>query len=39
MLLVPQIIGAYNLLAKLLVKWEDHPTAVGAEKSLTGKTL
>ena len=38
-LVVPQIVAAYQMLAKALVKWEDHPTPVGAEKSLTGKTL
>jgi hypothetical protein len=38
-LVVPQIVGQYQNLAKALVKWEDHPTPVGAEKSLTGKTL
>lgn len=37
--MVPQIVGAYQLLARLLVKWEDHPTPVGAEKSLTTKTF
>ncbi|EIW72964.1 hypothetical protein TREMEDRAFT_26589 [Tremella mesenterica DSM 1558] len=38
-LVVPQIVGAYGKLANRLVKWEDHPTPVGAEKSLTGKTF
>lgn len=38
-LVVPQIVGAYQLLARMLVKWEDHPTPVGAEKSLTAKTF
>lgn len=38
-LVVPQIVGQYQKLAKALVKWEDHPTPTGAEKSLTGKTL
>ena len=38
-LVIPQIVGGYNGLAKRLVKWEDHPTPVSAEKSLTGKTL
>jgi len=38
-LVVPQVVAGYNALAKLLVKWEDHPTPVGAEESLTGKTL
>jgi anoctamin-10 len=38
-LVVPQIVAAYQKLAKGLVKWEDHPTPVGAEKSLTAKTL
>jgi hypothetical protein len=27
------------MLAKKLVKWEDHPTPIGAEKSLTAKTF
>ncbi|ORY26484.1 calcium-activated chloride channel-domain-containing protein [Naematelia encephala] len=38
-LVVPQIVAAYNAVAKSLVKWEDHPTPVGAEKSLTAKTF
>jgi hypothetical protein len=38
-LVVPQIVAAYQQLAKGLVRWEDHPTPVAAEKSLTGKTL
>lgn len=38
-LVVPQIVGVYNTVAKSLVKWEDHPTSVGAEKSLTAKSL
>ncbi|WVQ94169.1 hypothetical protein IAU59_001247 [Kwoniella sp. CBS 9459] len=36
---VPQIVAAYGSLAKAMVKWEDHPTPVGAEKSLTTKTF
>ncbi|WVQ82899.1 hypothetical protein IAT38_005035 [Cryptococcus sp. DSM 104549] len=38
-LVVPQIVGAYQALAKAMVKWEDHPTPVGEEKSLTAKTF
>jgi hypothetical protein len=38
-LVVPQIVGLYQSLSKMLVKWEDHPTPVGSEKSLTAKTL
>ncbi|WVW81287.1 hypothetical protein I302_103278 [Kwoniella bestiolae CBS 10118] len=36
---VPQIVAAYGSLARSMVKWEDHPTPVGAEKSLTAKTF
>lgn len=38
-LVVPQIMAQYQRLAKAFVHWEDHPTPVGAEKSLTGKTF
>lgn len=38
-LVVPQIVAQYQNLAKTLVKWEDHPTPTGAQKSLTAKTL
>lgn len=38
-LVVPQIVGLYQKLAKALVSWEDHPTHIGEEKSLTAKTL
>ncbi|WRT63222.1 uncharacterized protein IL334_000125 [Kwoniella shivajii] len=38
-IVVPQIVTAYGNLAKSMVKWEDHPTPVGAEKSLTAKTF
>ena len=38
-LVVPQIVGLYQSLAKQMVKWEDHPTPVSAEKSLTAKTF
>lgn len=37
--IVPQLVSAYRALAELLVKWENHPTVVGAEKSLTAKVL
>ncbi|XAO22454.1 hypothetical protein I312_101225 [Cryptococcus bacillisporus CA1280] len=38
-LIVPSIVGAYQCLARLMVKWEDHPTPVGEKKSLTAKTF
>ncbi|WVQ64321.1 uncharacterized protein L199_002483 [Kwoniella botswanensis] len=38
-IIVPQIVAAYGVLARSMVKWEDHPTPVGAEKSLTAKTF
>ncbi|WWD06320.1 hypothetical protein V865_004410 [Kwoniella europaea PYCC6329] len=38
-IVVPQIVAAYGVLARSMVKWEDHPTPVGAEKSLTAKTF
>ncbi|WWC90176.1 uncharacterized protein L201_005109 [Kwoniella dendrophila CBS 6074] len=38
-IVVPQIVAAYGSLARSMVKWEDHPTPVGAEKSLTAKTF
>ncbi|WVR03117.1 hypothetical protein IAU60_000107 [Kwoniella sp. DSM 27419] len=38
-IVVPQIVAAYGSLSKAMVKWEDHPTPVGAEKSLTAKTF
>ncbi|TYJ51955.1 hypothetical protein B9479_007444 [Cryptococcus floricola] len=38
-LLVPQIVAGYGYLAELMVKWEDHPTPTGEEKSLTAKTF
>ncbi|KAK4684084.1 anoctamin-10, partial [Tremellales sp. Uapishka_1] len=38
-IVIPQIVAAYNALAKALVKWEDHPTSVGEDKSLTAKTF
>ncbi|KIR69262.1 hypothetical protein I314_00368 [Cryptococcus bacillisporus CA1873] len=38
-LIVPSIVGAYQCLARLMVRWEDHPTPVGEKKSLTAKTF
>ncbi|WWC57606.1 uncharacterized protein I303_100138 [Kwoniella dejecticola CBS 10117] len=38
-IVVPQIVAAYGSLARSMVSWEDHPTPVGAEKSLTAKTF
>ncbi|WVN88537.1 uncharacterized protein L203_103748 [Cryptococcus depauperatus CBS 7841] len=38
-LVIPQIVGVYRLLAKSLVKWENHPTPVSEEKSLTTKAF
>nr|XP_019014019.1 uncharacterized protein I206_00096 [Kwoniella pini CBS 10737]OCF52800.1 hypothetical protein I206_00096 [Kwoniella pini CBS 10737] len=38
-IVVPQIVAAYGHLARSMVKWEDHPTPVGEEKSLTAKTF
>ncbi|WWD22681.1 hypothetical protein CI109_107174 [Kwoniella shandongensis] len=38
-IVVPQIVALYHRLSKSMVAWEDHPTPVGAEKSLTAKTF
>ncbi|TXT10622.1 hypothetical protein VHUM_02127 [Vanrija humicola] len=38
-IVVPQVVGIFNGLSKKLVGWEDHPTPVAAQKSLTVKTF
>ncbi|KAK8844765.1 hypothetical protein IAR55_006615 [Kwoniella newhampshirensis] len=38
-IVVPQIVALYHRLSTAMVAWEDHPTPVGAEKSLTAKTF
>lgn len=38
-LVVPQVVTLFNGVSANLVKWEDHPTFTGAQKSLTAKTF
>ncbi|KAL7420471.1 hypothetical protein Q5752_004421 [Cryptotrichosporon argae] len=38
-LVVPQVVALFNALSGRLVYWEDHPTPVGSDKSLTAKTF